>query len=343
MKNVHDQLAKAILQAVLGAMLGRGVSRLESNREIRGHVLQADVWIEPELQRTSALGPLGLLGRIIARGPCLLEPFSGVPRVSDIRSCILKQHSLGHAQRRDSRTEDRATAPFPRLWVIASGSPEQVIRGLELRPMPGWPAGCLCGPPLSAMHLVVVRQLPRTPETTLVRLLGRRETFRQAVRDVAEIHGAAPELTQVAEQVMRVLIVFRGEIDQHQLEEDDMNTMRDIDAIYAEWRRKVLAEGHEKGREAGRREGRAAGREAGRQEGREAGRQEGRQEGRQAGRLEGRRMTLLEMIRSLCERVGIALTEDRLAQLAQRDEAWLQALLLEVSATHAWPDTLSEL
>ncbi|MEM9493585.1 MAG: hypothetical protein AAGC55_30835, partial [Myxococcota bacterium] len=100
MKNVHDQLAKAILQAALGAMLGRGVSRLESNREIRGHVLQADLWVEPDVQRAGALRPLGLLGRMIARGPCFLEPFSGVPKLSDIRSCILKQYSLDHAQRR---------------------------------------------------------------------------------------------------------------------------------------------------------------------------------------------------------------------------------------------------
>ncbi len=237
MKDLFDQLTKAILTAALGSL-----TRLETNREIRGHVLEADVWVEPDPAHESELRELGLLGRMAAHGPCLIEPYSGVPRASEIHACILKQYSLNHAGRRDAKAQGEPMPPFPRLWVIATGSPESVIRDMELRPMPEWPAGVYCGRPFDPVHLIVVRQLPKTEETLLVRLLGRGTPFHQAVRELAEAPAKMPHLAKVVERVMRVLVVFGRELKQDQLEEDDMEALRDIDAAYDKWKREVSNE-----------------------------------------------------------------------------------------------------
>ncbi len=239
MKDLFDQLTKAILTAVLGSL-----TRLETNREIRGHVLEADVWVEPDPAHESELRALGLLGRMVAHGPCLIEPYSAVPRASEIHACILKQYSLNHARRRDAKAEGKSAPPFPRLWVVATGSPDTIIKDMELRPMQGWPDGVYCGRPFDPFHLVVVRQLPRTEETLLVRLLSRGTTFREAVRELAEMPVTMPELALVAERVMRVLVVFARELHQDQLEEDDMEALRDIDAAYDKLKRELTSEAH---------------------------------------------------------------------------------------------------
>lgn len=230
MKNVHDQLAKAILKAVL-----RGMTALETSMEIRGHVLQADVWVAPTPGQESDVEKLGVLGRMIALGPCLVEPFSGVPDEQDVRSCILKQDSLHHAQRRDARAREQPAPEFPPLWVISTGRPERIIAAMQLQPMPDWPAGCFAGAPFGRFHLIIVRQLPRTPETLLVRLLSSGKTFSAAMHDLARVPETAPRMAGIANQVMHVIVEFRKELHHDQLEEDDMEALRDIDTAFDEW------------------------------------------------------------------------------------------------------------
>jgi hypothetical protein len=67
MRTRHDQLAKAILSALL-----QPVAHVETGREIPGHAQVADLWIEPEPVRGRELALRGVLGRMIALGPCLL-------------------------------------------------------------------------------------------------------------------------------------------------------------------------------------------------------------------------------------------------------------------------------
>ena len=310
MKKVHDQRTKEILKSVAGS-----ITRLETNREIPGHVLEADVWIEPDPTHESDLQTLGTLGRMIAMGPCLIEPYSDVPQASEVRSCILKQYSLDHAQRRDARAEGNPAPPFPRLWIIAMGSPDSVIEAMELRPMEGWPAGCFHGPPFGAFHLIVVRKLPKSPATVLLRLLSRDHIFRDALHDLAKLPETFPELAKLVERVMRVLVVFKEELDQDQLEEDEMEALRDIDAAYEAWERRVKAEGKAEGRA------------------------EGKAEGKVEGKAEGNREGLIRAIRSLCHRYEIELTGERIAQLETQSDEQLLRVLAEISDSHQWPQS----
>lgn len=240
MRNIHDQFAKGILKIVLV-----GVARLETNREIPGHVLAADLWVEPESVNPD-LAALGALGRMVASGPCLIEPFSGVPRIVEFRSCILKQYSLDHSQRRQARTAGATPPPFPLLWVIANGSPDGAIDQFELRPMEGWPAGFMTGRPCDPLHLVIIRRLPRTPETILLRLLGRRDIFQEAMSELAALPATSQALSQLVTSVRNVVFEFRSDMHQDDLEgldEDDMEAIRDIEAAAAEWEKRMRSEG----------------------------------------------------------------------------------------------------
>ena len=46
----------------------------------------------------------------------------------------------------------------------------------------------------------------------------------------------------VAERIMHVLVVFGKELPQDDLEENDMEALRDIEAAYSDWERRVKAD-----------------------------------------------------------------------------------------------------
>src|SRR5690606_25983446 len=83
-------------------------STVETAREIPGHVHIADLWVAPDQSRSRELARLGLLGKMVGLGPCLIEPFSTVPQGRDIHPCILEQYGLNGGQTRDARREGKA-------------------------------------------------------------------------------------------------------------------------------------------------------------------------------------------------------------------------------------------
>ena len=102
-------------------------------------------------------------------------------------------------------------------------------------------------------------------------------------------------------RVMRVLVAFRDELDHDQLKEDDMEALRDINAAYEKWERRVKAEG------------------------------------KTEGKTEGSRETLIKAIQTFCQRCEIDLTEERRAQLASCEPDELESLLVEIGLSHKWP------
>ncbi|MCG8420646.1 MAG: hypothetical protein MJE77_22230 [Proteobacteria bacterium] len=235
MRNRFDQLAKAILGALL-----RPVAPVETGREIPGQVQIADLWVEPDgEEHAEVLERLGVLGRMIGLGPCLIEPFSQAPRVKDIRSCIRKQYTLDHHLVREADREDRPEPEFPILYVISSGKPETIIDKMELCKIDGWPVGFWQGREFDAFYLVVARLLPETPDTLFLRLLGRGITFREAVRELV----TDPEHAWARRLLEPVLVAFRREIPQDSMEEEDMKALRELEAVYADWEQRVKEEG----------------------------------------------------------------------------------------------------
>jgi len=125
------------------------------------------------------------------------------------------------------------------------------------------------------------------------------KTFRAAMRDLAKVPETAPEMARLADLVMHVLVEFSRELDQDQLEEDDMEALRDIDAAYDEWRRHLEDEMTEKVTQKVRR----------------------------------------NTIRELCQDLEIELTEERLAQLEAWDVDQLGRVLRQISVSHEWPSS----
>jgi hypothetical protein len=306
MRARFDQLAKAILSALI-----EPIAPTETAREIPGEVQVIDVWVESDLG-ANIVGPdadnaakrerLGVLGRMLERGPCLIEPFSEPPGIMDVRSCMTKQYNLGMYRHREARRCKQPEPVWPGLWIISSGWPQTVIGTMKLDEMPGWPAGFRQRLEFDAFYLVDVHALPRTLETLVLRLLGRKRTFDDAVVELL----SQPEDAWPRSVLQPVLVAFGREIPHDLLKEEEMKALRELRDAYAEMERRI--------------------------------RSEGREEGERLGLEKGERLGLVEGIEMLCAALEIELNESRRAQLATSDIERLKATLAAIGTMRRWPE-----
>ena len=255
MRQRFDQLAK---QIITGALELSG--RVDAEYQIVGPAQAIDIWFRPDPALAGNLAYAGLLGQM-AREPCMIEPFRNTPGIAEVQSCISKQHILAHENARSSSDTNDSRPGLPRLWVISTGRPETLLRAYEFVPMADWPQGCYRAQlDISRLFLVVVRELPATRATLLLRLLGRGPTYKEAVEELARLPDGAWE-----KQLVRPLLVALAfKIPQDG--QDDMDAqeyLREARTLYAEWENRIRAEGHEKGHEEGHKEGHKEGRKEG--------------------------------------------------------------------------------
>ncbi|WP_428261659.1 hypothetical protein [Haliangium sp.] len=117
----------------------------------------------------------------------MLEFFHEAPSVEDVRECVRKQHQLSAWRTRTARAKNQAKPPMPRLWILAAGTPEQVLEDYAFQRMDDWPAGCWAAAKALALHVVALRELPEVRATLTLRLFGAGPTFVRAVRELAAL------------------------------------------------------------------------------------------------------------------------------------------------------------
>lgn len=228
MRNVRDEFAKSLLDLLLSP---HGVVRTEA--AIRGTDTQrADLLFVPRHRPPRAWG---LLGRI-ARRPATFEHFSAAPDVDEALACLRKLLTWRHLRAREKRRAD-ATA-----WMLCAATPVTLLRALDLRATPRWPRGIYgTGIPL---RVIALDELPRTPDTALLRLLGSDALRHDATRELDAAGDAVPHL----DEVRGLLVQFAQ--PRSPTEEDDAMAV-DLSRYHA-WKEQNRAEGRAEGLAHGR-------------------------------------------------------------------------------------------
>ncbi|WP_428261220.1 DUF4351 domain-containing protein [Haliangium sp.] len=272
MHHPHDQRFKALMASFLEPL-----GQVELERAVHLAPPRIDVAFEPT---PGANAPeLGLLARMAAMGPCLIEYYSQTVRAEQVERCLRKRMEYAHerrvaasrrarSRRRGGAARAQASTPpggprrddgtppaAPRLWILSTGRPRKSLRAYEARTMDGWPAGCWQTRSVDQAHIVVLRDLPETPETLVLRLFARGKVLHRAIEDLA----ALPLRHPLRRRARTVMLAFEPVIIKDMERTGNMNALQKAQALYDEWNRKTEEVGRVEGRKEGRKEGREEG------------------------------------------------------------------------------------
>ena len=239
-----DAFSKQLLEEFLSPF-----GTVELNREIAGESRFVDVWFSPFAPPDLSLG---LLARIAAT-PCLIEPYRNAPGFSEIRSCLLKLFLVHSDQQRQARREDASLSEdrLPHLWILSPTASEMSLNSFGAIQSLDWLSGIYSFPTALRTSIVVIHQLPKTPDTLWLRILGRGKTQQQAVEEIL----ALPEDDPRRFQTLNLLTAWRITMRVEDLDEDDRISFMAINQAYLQWERETV----ERGRQEGRQEGTQAG------------------------------------------------------------------------------------
>jgi hypothetical protein len=234
MHHPHDQWFKALMR-----VYWERVAAVELERAVHVPPQRIDLAYEPRAR----VPELGIVDRIAAHGPGILEYFATDPTDADIKSCIRKRLNYDHERTREARRRRQAAPPEPRLWLLTTTTPRAAVRTIALVPMAGWPMGVWHVPADQQVHLVVLDELPRDADTLPLRLLGRGTTLQHALADLRALPSG-----HVLYTVARpVLVAYRPAVMQHLENTGDMDTLQEVRVIYEEWEQRTEAKGERAG------------------------------------------------------------------------------------------------
>ncbi len=249
-----DQFCKRLLEEFLSPF-----GDVQLNLEVPGESRFVDVWFMPAAQADIDPSSLGLLGNMAAT-PCLIEPFRNPPTATEIRHCLLKLFLVqADFQRKARREEERLVeAALPQLWILTASASAAQLTGLGATPDTAWLPSVFFLPSLLRAAVIVLNQLPQTPETLWLRLLGKGATQQQAIQEVLALPRDSPQRAIALRLLVgwKLTIETSGEID-----EEDREVVMTLAQVYQELleqEREAERRGLERGLERGMQEGELA-------------------------------------------------------------------------------------
>ena len=132
-----------------------------------------------------------------------LEPYRNPVTPIQIRSCWGKLIAVeGEMIREFKRQKKSCTeADLPYLWILTPTASQTILNGFATKTIEEFQEGVyVCGK-LFRMGIVVIHQLPVTPETLLLRLLGRGKVQTNAISEVESLRDDNPLKSIVLEQL----------------------------------------------------------------------------------------------------------------------------------------------
>lgn len=237
---IYDQFAKDYLEQLL---LPYGT--VEVGRKVAGEIREIDVWFapnQPELPKE-----LGLLGRCAAT-PSLFEPYRNAATAAEISDCLLKLLQVrGEFQREANRQNRRlSVSSWPRLWILTPTASTAILERFGAQLQSGWEGGIYFLSDWLRAAIVVIHQLPQTPETLWLRLLGRGKVQAQAIDELEALPGERP-LRSVTLELLYTL-QKNLELIQDRDREDRELIMR-LAPLYQQDREQAVQEGIQQGKQ----------------------------------------------------------------------------------------------
>ncbi len=185
---LHDQFAKDYLEKLL-----QSYGELQVPRRVSAEVREIDIFFAPTPTTTEQLETLGLLGRIAAL-PAILEPFRNAASAEEICDCLLKLLQIKGELRREAKRNNvsLADSAIPKLWILTPTASRQLLSGFGATRADDWVSGVYFIADSFRTAIVAIHQLPTTPETLWLRMLGRGKVQSRAIDELEALPVSHP-------------------------------------------------------------------------------------------------------------------------------------------------------
>lgn len=235
---VHDEFAKDYLEELL-----KPYGEVKSSSKVSGEIKEIDVLFTPSAQPTSNLQLLGLLGRF-AEFPAILEPFRNAASSDEICDCLQKLLEVKALLRREAKANKTKLqeSNIPKLWVLTPTASPTILSSFNVNQKSGWLPGIYFLGDALRTAIVAIHQLPSTPETLWLRILGRGSVQSQAIIELQALPSNHPYRKATLELVYNLRENLK--INQN-LESDDRELIMRLEPLYQQDRERAKQEGQQ--------------------------------------------------------------------------------------------------
>lgn len=239
---IHDKFAKDYLEELL-----KDYGEVKASEKVSGEIKEIDVLFTPAKQQSSNLQILGLLGRF-AENPAIIEPYRNPASTDEICDCILKLLEVKAFLRREAKANKTKLqdSEIPKLWVLTPTISETRLSSFGTMQKAGWLSGVHFLPDALRTAIVAIHQLPQTPETLWLRLLGRGSVQSQAIIELQALPLEHPYQKATLELVYNLRENLR--VNQ-ELEADDRELIMRLEPLYQRDREQAIQFGKKQGEE----------------------------------------------------------------------------------------------
>ncbi len=246
---IHDQFAKQYLTELLTPY-----GQVETSKDITAEVRQIDLLFIPDPQPAQGLEKIGLLGKM-ATNYAIFEPFRNPVSKSEIRSCIGKLFDV-HAdlERQAKRNETRINeTELPQLWIFTPTASVDILESFNgTLDETNWGKGIYFLSTGLKTVVVVIHQLPSTPETLFLRVLGRGKVQRQAVEELEALANNSPFLGDIIELVHNLIAVLSArQRQEHDIDQDDQELIMKLSQMYQQQLEEIKKQERQEGEKLG--------------------------------------------------------------------------------------------
>ena len=247
-QNPFDAFSKEYLADLLAPF-----GTVERSFEVPGESKFIDVLFLPT-NTADTSGIKGLLKQVVST-PSLLEIYSGVPTVDEVSTCLHELFWLREDIARKANSADRKLTEndYPQLWILAASLSEPLKKECAVIHKPGFPRGFYHFPsPIVRTIMVSLKDLPSTPNTLWMRVLGRGQTQENAIADVVALPLSDPRRAPI----LRMLCAWKlVTIEKNpSLFENAETTTMAYPQIFLDWETATEERGREIGQKIGQKE-----------------------------------------------------------------------------------------
>ncbi|WP_373537139.1 flagellar assembly protein H [Microcoleus sp.] len=251
---IHDRFAKEYLEEMLSP-----IGTVNVGRDVTSEVREIDVYFTPGTPIPEYTENLGLLGKM-ASTTAIFEPFRNPIALGDVWNCTSKLFDLRRELERQARREntryDDTKLPF--LWILTPTASKSLVSGFGGIPnLSNWLEGIYFFSEHWQGAIVVIHQLPETPETLWLRILGKGKVQQRAISQLSALATNDPLRMIALELLYRLQSHLVADIPQ-ELESEERELIMAITPLFQQQiqaaQQQARGEGIEEGLERGRQE-----------------------------------------------------------------------------------------